>query len=107
MTSTSAPSPVARVRSNPSLTPLDDITGLQRVIDDLRRDIATLTTENRRLMKEIARLKDDNNRLYLERSEYEYDKEQMGLNKELEKARKSHGKKSLIWAPLYLSKVEM
>jgi regulator of replication initiation timing len=63
-----AESRVARDHSNPTLTALDadvdDVTGLNRVMDDLRRENGTLMTENRRL-------KDDIERMSLERSAYE------------------------------------
>ena len=82
LASASAQPNVAGDRSNTSLTSVDDIAKLNLVIDDLRRDVATLTTKNSRLVKENAtlttensrlveenaRLKDENNRECLERS---------------------------------------
>ena len=83
----------------------------QKTKEQLRSDIATLTTENSRLVAANARLKDNNNRLRSERSSAEAEKKTLvktveELNNELQRLQITHSK-SNIWAPLYLRKVEM
>ena len=115
---------VARDRSNTSLTSLDDIAELNLVIDDLRRDvatlktenselveyIATLTTENSKLVEENARLEDENNRLLLERSSAEDEKKQPvntveDLNNKLQRVQISRSESNSS-VTLYSRKVE-
>ena len=57
LASASAQPQVARDRSNTSLTSLDDIAKLNLVIDDLRKENATLKTKNSKLVEENATLK--------------------------------------------------
>ena len=54
---------VARERSNTSLTSLDDIAKPNLVIDDFKKDVATLTTKNNKLVEDNSTLTSENSRL--------------------------------------------